>query len=282
LIGIVADFVTSTYLNVINVRREYQKEQNTSEQQAEKAAQRISEECSFSLYAIEVLRPCLMEKLSAYVKQDNQSKDAQAQLDMAQWAFATFVVGSAGLVISIFGLVVVWSSLRQTREAINNDREIGQAQVRAYIAVDIPTIIGPIGTPYEFRIRNTGASPAKKVRYFAGQLVLDHPLPESPFHIIDIEETDTRIPKQVIPTGQFIVGEAKLKHLPTVSDLESIKSNGDRRMYLVIRVFYEDVFTKPQELSFCAFSEVSLEKTIAGQRVTEIEWVMADVLNDAT
>ena len=280
LIGVVLDFCASQYLNTKNVIEAYRKDQRNSEQEAEKASQHISDECSVSIYSLDILRECLSKELNTYIGQDNKTKDAEAQQEMAQWAFATFVVGALGLVVSIFGLAALWASLRQTRQAITNEREIGNAQVRAYLNIEFEDINTVAGGNYPFKIINTGQSPAISVRYVGGQMVLDHPLSVTQGDLITVNPDDTGS-KNVIPAGKFITGEAKFDKKPSQSELSIIKANGPKRIYLVIRVFYKDFFKEEHETKLCVFSVASPVAPL-GLAPTRFEWALADVLNDAT
>ena len=85
---------------------------------------------------------------------------------MAYWAQALFWLSAVGAIISVTGIYLLFVSLRHTRTAIADTREIGEAQVRAYLSVSADDgefpIIGykTLRPSAETKIRNYGASPA--------------------------------------------------------------------------------------------------------------------------
>jgi len=108
---------------------------------------------------------------------------------MAFWTGIQVWLTIGSIAISALGLLLVWMSLRQTRQAITNDREVGHAQVKAHISIDVET---PIVRPDEllrhaFNIRNTGQSPVYKAKYAAGFNILPDPLPAGIGHLGGIQ-----------------------------------------------------------------------------------------------
>lgn len=81
-----------------------------------------------------------------------------AQQQMACWTTWIFWTSAAGVIVSAFALLGLFRSLRQTRQAIGDAREIGEFQTQAYVLVekaDFGKSNGIILT-----IRNTGQTPA--------------------------------------------------------------------------------------------------------------------------
>lgn len=130
--------------------------------------------CVTGLLLLTILILCVAEiarwavELATIKAADISNKDAldlAAQQEMAFWAKLMLIASVASLVATIGGAVLVWQSLRLTREAISNDREIGHAQARAYIGVELWLKKNPdnnSGNDYiiECIIKNTGQTPA--------------------------------------------------------------------------------------------------------------------------
>lgn len=127
-----------------------------------KATQDIAERCAFSFAPAEAIRGCVSESVSAYQARNNDNQDLQAQQQMAFWALVMAIVSGGSLVISGIALAALIDSLNQTRTAIRNDREIGEAQARAYLSI-VRISIG-IGVDYsiifQVSVTNSGHSPA--------------------------------------------------------------------------------------------------------------------------
>jgi hypothetical protein len=82
---------------------------------------------------------------------------------MAVW---TFLMGSAaivGVLLSAFGVFLVWTTFTATRRGNEIAREVGEAQTRAYISVTgIKANVTDKGFfEIEFNVKNFGQSPAR-------------------------------------------------------------------------------------------------------------------------
>lgn len=93
-------------------------------------------------------------------------RDLQAQEDMAFWAKWMLYATCGSIVISAFALVGLFSSLIQTRRAIQDNREIGEAQTIAYMTAEnlqfrLVSGSSPPFTPIiDSHWRNSGSTPA--------------------------------------------------------------------------------------------------------------------------
>jgi hypothetical protein len=149
-------------------------ERHEAEYAARDASQQHYQEC--------VAKSSVEEALECYQRADTASRDEQraekdlnAQREMADWAegmlWATLFVGF--LTISITGLGVYWvrETLVETRkavkaadDAVSVTREIGEAQVRAYLSVTGGSFSVRLGSAhYHIKIKNVGQSPARNV-----------------------------------------------------------------------------------------------------------------------
>lgn len=120
--------------------------------------------------------PCFVDVTQSEPSEDYTAYDLKAQQDMAEWAFAMFVASALGVVITGAATYWVAMTLHETRRLVNEaekttkaaeettktTREIGEAQVRAYVAPLIPGIAFDESLRPNFRVRlaNTGNSPA--------------------------------------------------------------------------------------------------------------------------
>ncbi|TAW65986.1 hypothetical protein ELI15_17135 [Rhizobium ruizarguesonis] len=59
-----------------------------------------------------------------------------AQEKVAYWAFPMFVATGLSVLVSAVALVGLFGSLRQTKRAIKDNRELGEAQIRAYVEAE--------------------------------------------------------------------------------------------------------------------------------------------------
>jgi len=84
--------------------------------------------------------------------------DLQAQQSMASaawWMFGATIVATA---LSAGALIALVTSLRQTRQAIADNRDIGEHQTQAYVHAE--TITGSLANGVMVTVANTGLTPA--------------------------------------------------------------------------------------------------------------------------
>ncbi|MBA4773928.1 MAG: hypothetical protein H2054_12620 [Sphingomonas sp.] len=145
--------------------RHEQREHEASEPYSRDAREHIKRECGVGTSAEKA--KCVREIVEAEREAKRNESDLAAQWKAADWVFWAGVIGGAQLLISGFGLVALLETIKQGRNANEISREIGQAQVRAYITVEGVGFHG--GAPgsvycaYRVGIRNTGQSPARKI-----------------------------------------------------------------------------------------------------------------------
>jgi len=119
-------------------------------------------------------------------EQDRAERDLRAQEEMAQWAFWMFISSAASVVLTFFALLAIVRTLVHTKraadsaegmldeasattvaanETIEVTRDIGQAQVRAYLGLEMAGGVVEEGKPLLFHIKitNHGQSPAINV-----------------------------------------------------------------------------------------------------------------------
>ena len=107
---------------------------------------------------------CLSKAHEAERSNERNEQDLVAQRTSALWTYLMSGAAFAGVVLSAFGVFLVWTTFNATREANAIAREIGQAQTRAYLST-IRASFSSFGSDITMRIvtQNTGNSPAKDV-----------------------------------------------------------------------------------------------------------------------
>ena len=108
---------------------------------------------------------CVRQVVEASNEQQRAERDLSAQQEMARWALYMLAVSSAGLVITAVGIYYVRDTLIETRKSVQVTREIGEAQVRAYVGPPrVEAVIETVEGRRHFSIRgylsNSGNSPA--------------------------------------------------------------------------------------------------------------------------
>ncbi len=103
---------------------------------------------------------------SATAAQDFTSQsDLRSQLDMSAWSYALLLLTIVSTTVSVFGLAALLVSLRQTWTAIRNSREIGEAQIRAYLHCSSARYeLGESWIQVTVELANTGQSPASDIQ----------------------------------------------------------------------------------------------------------------------
>ncbi len=204
---------------------------------------------------------------------------------MAYWAWWIVVVTAIGVPISIGGLYLLVRSLGQTRQAISIDREVGHAQVRAYLSFQLPATRLPVGRAPEarFKINNTGQSPAYNVRYVADFQVLQHPLADSQRTLVQ-PAPGQKLPSGSIAAGGEIIGDVTADFDMTRELIDATSDGAEKRIYLAAEVYYNDVFKQPHRTQLCAFLVISRGRVTADSAHRVIigsDWELSRVCNEA-
>lgn len=192
--------------------------------------------------------------------------------------------------LSAFGIVALIGTLIYTHISINDNRRIGQAQVRAYLEVipKKPYFFGEVIPDASFKIVNKGQSPAKNVRHIAALLIRNHPLESNRVDLI-VAAPDQKIPASTIHSGGKYSAAAQRDSMMTSAEWDAVRW-GDKRLYLAVHVFYDDVFGNGHVAKFCAFAGfVKLDGTDAraaqfpaGAVAWEVGWRISPTHNSAT
>ena len=284
-VAIVSLSVWSQYEVGRTTYRDYQKNSNADHQEA---AEQIAHDCTYGRVIAPIVRDCLTEKMDAYQKKDTSNKDLQAQQGMAFWAYWLTIISAIGTGVSIVGLFFMFWSLRQTRTAIKDTREIGQKGVRSYVgfknfdAGAVEVEVWEIGRPIrvKFSIQNIGKTPANLVTYVALCEVRDHPLADGRADIVK-PYPDTKRSRTTLQAGASLVAEATSKNPLTDALAVSVLKGKNRCLYLIFRIEYEDVFGIPHVSRGCYYAETKMMTTSEGEKVVAGQWYQAHTHNDA-
>tara|TARA_R110002074_G_C12415655_1_gene655446 strand:+ start:216 stop:1082 length:867 start_codon:yes stop_codon:yes gene_type:complete len=233
------------------VQRVYATYQHNAEGDREQTKQEITKSCG-DAERVALVR-CVGEGLEAYAAKQATNKDLQAQQDMALWSKWTFFVGTFGVFVSILGLGFLFVSLSQTRTAIKDNREIGEAQVRAYLSVDGATWEY---SSYDFScpvlIKNYGQSPAQEVSIeFALFYSHDENMERRISHTVDgrVEAGGNSL----IPAGSPRSISLALSWERIAEDDAFFQTNVGNTDFLIVitgTIFWIDVFNKNHEAQF--------------------------------
>lgn len=196
---------------------------------------------------------CFSQSIDANRNAQRAQHDLQAQQEMAEWAYALYLLTIAGLIISSAGLTFLFWSLRQTRvairsalignrlslKAIKQEQSNAQKGLRAYVGIDSVKILYTLNNIATTRIilKNTGQTPARDVLAVIHNDILDLPAEESSFPIVfTMAKSKTSMERD---------GFSKLE-IPTIDKVDEFsmsKMQVDRTAIFVWgEVRYKDVF----------------------------------------
>lgn len=149
-------------------------EQHSEYQRAKhsKAEQAVSEayaRCQVGSAPADWSEQCLIEQVRAYAEAYDTNEDLRAQRDMAFWALVMAFVSAGGLLLSAIGLMGLFMSLHQTRRAISDTRELGEAEIRAYLYFKVEKVAierkenadgSNVTVKFIGRVHNCGSTPS--------------------------------------------------------------------------------------------------------------------------
>jgi hypothetical protein len=137
----------------------------------ENAADQIQDSC-IGLFGVG-LRECVQNAIKTSGEYQRAEYDLAAQQEVAGWTKWVFFVSIAGMLFTIIGIYYVRKTFGETRETNKITREIGEAQVRAYLAcTKVSYAIGDAAVNLSIELKNTGQTPASNI-YLAGSVLLE-------------------------------------------------------------------------------------------------------------
>ncbi|NUB42968.1 hypothetical protein GEU84_001095 [Fertoebacter nigrum] len=140
--------------------------EEASRSYADQAAERIKRDCGADLAAAS-LRDCIRKEIEAAEDSKRAERDLDAQETMARFTRVMGYTGLIGLALGVGSVYLIWATLSETQRMAKITRDIGQKQVRAYIAVTGAELLADLEhgrMMVRIYIRNSGNSPATMVK----------------------------------------------------------------------------------------------------------------------
>jgi hypothetical protein len=115
------------------------------------------------------LRECIRDAIETQNESQRAESDLVAQRDAARWGLLSLALSGLGTLLSGGALVGLFASLAQTKRAISDTREIGEAQTRAYLSLkikhlDVNVVSNEDGSNLavviQVEVENSGSTPA--------------------------------------------------------------------------------------------------------------------------
>jgi ribosomal protein L7/L12 len=195
-------------------------------------------------------------------KEQREELELIAQQEMSRWAFFTMLATFSGLFITGLGVWFVKHTLDATRAAVDEaikateaanaavavTSDTAERQLRAYVTVIKARISGyAVGAYPECMItlKNTGQTPARRLRVNLSFRLLYSPASEADLAITPIDEMS----QTTLGAGDEIKPRAK-SPMPMLQDaLDAIRLDG-AAYYILGQVTYFDIFNKQQQTNF--------------------------------
>ena len=195
------------------------------------------------------IRICAQKQNEILQDHNRSTRDLLAQENMALSASYTNYISIISFIITAIGTILIYFTLVQTKAAINLDREVGHAQVRAYLS------IVPKNFPYisdfdehdvrscPFNIKNSGQSPAINLKYRSIIFMECNPFESDPNEIMMKNFVDWTIEGH-IPSGDDRNMYARAKPEISYHDYKSHFGKNDRLICMFIQIEYDTIFGK--------------------------------------
>jgi hypothetical protein len=134
---------------------------------------------------------CVTKARNEATAYNREQQDLVAQRVTALWTKLMGGAAIVGMVLSAFGVFLVWTTFNATRQSNVIAREIGEAQVRAYLASTGGSIkVGIEVVTATIQIKNNGQSPARKTTASCTLVVSDYiGLDEKGIPVVDFKKT---------------------------------------------------------------------------------------------
>jgi hypothetical protein len=180
--------------------------------------------------------------------------DLAAQQDMAFWTRLTFFASAASVLLSLGALIGLFLSLRQTRRAIADTREIGEYQIQAYVHASKLEYAG--AGRLNLYCKNTGATPAA---YFSVA---------SDTRVVKISDIKASDPTEASGFKTWpALGGGDERSVGLTVDVKSVLDfqNGlrkeDEALLVVGRILYRTIFNHDHETHFTFYVDRASPKT---------------------
>jgi hypothetical protein len=186
-------------------------------------------------------------------EQQDAKADLKAQQEMALWALCVAAISGGQLVLTLVGIILLWKTLRATRDAVTEAEKATTAanaavdvtkrsaenQLRAYVFAESATLHDMDSPPhFIINLHNTGATPAYRLKTWVGVEYCEKKL--SSFLHVASSKGEMELP--VVDMGANGKRNIKYTHLGYSSqDYNCIRSK-DTFVYLFGGIEYRDCF----------------------------------------
>lgn len=185
---------------------------------------------------------------------EGKKRDLDAQEAMAFWAKWMFWATVCTVIVGIGGIVYVRLALLETRR-------LGQTEIRAYLTItDMTVQIDDLQPPakmfapsFKFKVRNTGNSPARNIRYYIRGAYLYRGCKGEVRGSTDFRKNSATF--DVAPNVAIPREHTSLLLLLNNADRAALDS-GTLRMAITAYVSFLDVFDKEHTADFNFFAEL--------------------------
>lgn len=229
-------------------------------------------------------------EIEGLIVQQGMNSATQAMNDatqrMADYTYWSTILVGIGTALLFITLALTRQANQAARDAVEVTRQMGVAQMRAYLSIEpdpSPNLLCIGKTPLaEFRIINKGSTPAYNVRHVADVRILDHPLPADPGELV-LPPSNVVVPTVTLHAGTHYRAEATDEAPLSSADYMAVTRSDAKRAYLIVNIWYEDVFRQTRFTKFCAYAEATyLGKMPGGEGFGNIGWVASHAHNEAT
>jgi hypothetical protein len=206
--------------------------------------------CLLRFVTSESQADCIAEASNKERNYRRDEQDLAAQKTSAIWAYLMGSAALIGMILSAFGVFLVWRTFSATREANLIAREIGEAQVRAYLSEEKTFFEWEGNLDQKFKAshvwKNSGQSPALNCLSFVDHVIVG----------FDEEETFigsfTNLPSSQrvghsCASGQRVNLEGQFIGIIDLNDLADKK----KKLILYSAVAYVDVFKNKHLAESC-------------------------------
>ena len=123
---------------------------------------------------------CVSEKRHEYREDRRNERELVAQMKSANWAFIMGAAAVAGMMLSIVGVALVWTTFREARRSADAAHDANRPWLRITTGPGNGFSLEPDGIAYdvEVQMKNIGNSPALDVSYLSTFLFYDPTIEE--------------------------------------------------------------------------------------------------------
>lgn len=199
---------------------------------------------------------CVAQASNEERKYRRDEQDLAAQKTSAIWACLMGSAALIGMILSAFGVFLVWRTFNATSDANRISRRVGEAQIRAYLTVENVRFewIDSHDANFPYRIeptvvwKNTGQSPANRVRM------------QHSYKMMEKEDFGKPVPDFENQLSEFTLGNTGISGGKSKLNSGSVISEFDVSLWLANRVHlviyaiaaFEDVFERTWKVESCS------------------------------